>query len=193
LIQQEEIVNRTASLASIGVLFFILVFSFQNCSVYQSSGRKYLDSTGVDVSAASQTKPIAAIDKESCEQYLTANFVDDWSGGSTVVRSFAKLDNMGLSCMYSISESQNQIDHIACDISSEIRTAAEFPEEGEEEVLNSNLGSITSQVAEEGLCLNIAPRVGSLGAKCCFSSALAYESLEKESIKVGIEIIKHIR
>lgn len=196
--------QRNISIAGIGLVFFILVFGFQNCSVYQSSGRKFLEKEGINTNNTSSSssesennensnKAIAMVDEDSCQQYLSTDTLDAWSGGTTVVRSFADLQNLGMNCMYSISDSEIEIDHIVCKISADRLDAANFPSADEEELHSSDKGKISSKSSENEICMNLSPSVGQNGANCCFQSSLAEEELKEKTLEVGLEIIKNLR
>lgn len=196
--------QKNLSIAGIGALFFILVFSFQNCSVYQSSGRKYLEEVGVSGNGSSSlnseeeensnsNQSIAKVDEDSCQQYLSTNLVDQWSGGVAVVRSFADLEKVGMRCMYSITDTKNKIDHISCSISSEHVGAANFPSADENELHESSKGKVTSYNSEDELCLNLSPKVGLTGAKCCFHGTTDSADIEAKSLDLALEIIEKLR
>lgn len=184
--------NLRTAILSVG--FLALVFLFQNCSVYQSSGRKYLEEEGLNLETSDiSSKIIAKVEEDSCKQYLSPQTVDEWSGGISSVRSFAAIEEQELKCLYSIAENQNGVEHISCEISPSLVAAANFPKINQSELYSGNIGNITTEVSEDGLCMNLSPKLGLNGAKCCYQSSLNYEKLKEETLKLGIQILKELR
>ncbi|MEC9281440.1 MAG: hypothetical protein VX642_01915 [Bdellovibrionota bacterium] len=203
--------GQSSRIAIIGIGFFILIFSFQNCSVYTSSGREYIEENGLTVSSESclenmasedcqvslnieKTSGLSPVENESCSQYLSKENVEFFSNGSSQLRAFADLSSEEIKCMYSISDSKESLEHLICNVSDRYIDEVNFPQEELQPLYQSDLGRaflIESQENEES-CTLIAPKVGLLGAQCCISGHNENNRISFLQ-KISSEFVKNLR
>lgn len=194
-------------------LFFALVFSFQNCSVYSSSGRDLIDSSGIVIPDAAclenmnqpgcepslnlqgKNQEIMALENAACSQYLSAGVVSYLANGSAVeTRSFADLRENLVRCMYGLADPDAPIEHLICEVGESFREQAEFPSLELEEVFSNAAGAayaLEPTTVDES-CQLIAPRVGILGAKCC---AIGNNETQRQDFlrKIALEMVGRLR
>ena len=203
--------GQSSRIVLIGIGFFVLVFSFQNCSVYTSSGRDYIDENGLAISSQScvdnmasedcqvsinteKASGVAPVENTSCNQYLSREQVDYHAEGSTQPRAFADLGLEEIRCMYSIDESKKSLEHLICKISDRYIDEINFPQKDLEPILDSDLGRayLVDSGENEESCTLIAPKVGLLGAQCCISGHNENNRISFLQ-KISSEIVKNLR
>lgn len=203
--------GQISRITFIGIGFFILIFSFQNCSVYTSSGREYIEENGLSISSESCLDSMASEDcdvslnvekasgvsplgEESCSQYLSREKVDYLSEGSSQVRAFADLSSEEIRCMYAIEDSKQSLEHLICNISDSYIDQINFPSKELEALMDSDLGRVFLVDSEENeeSCTLIAPKVGLLGAQCCISGHNENNRINFLQ-RVSSELVKNLR
>ncbi|MFK8137533.1 MAG: hypothetical protein AB8E15_04145 [Bdellovibrionales bacterium] len=160
-------------------ILFIVMLGFQNCTIYQSEGMKYLDSAGVvdsSVSSSNNTnsfssttgnKQMALVEAESCAQYSNQDLVKAYFDSDKIkITSIVDTNDLSLQCLLSAPEVENS-DIINCRYHPSIRSLVDFPSESMEIVEENESMAVFKQVKDNQLCFSGGNSISKLGVSCC--------------------------